>query len=214
MKFRSCTEQHQFLNSCLELMSMNPFLDTLTLLYFLRDTSDEPEKEIYGEKYFIRFETFAMNEMLGRPTPKVLDMNGFLLDSLKGNSDNLDRVLGFADSSLPPLSDQLRMNDIMKKILHAKGKDFRAIVVTLTVYRTDLFYEKLDQITKAKSRKIRQKENYQSFLEYQKLSKRNERADSTKKRKPEETDENATVGQVKKAKDFEHYRKNQRPARL
>ena len=99
MKFRSCTEQHQFLNSCLELMSMNPFLDTLTLLYFLRDTSDEPEKEIYGEKYFIRFETFAMNEMLGRPTPKVLDMNGFLLDSLKGNSDNLDRVLGFADST-------------------------------------------------------------------------------------------------------------------
>ena len=209
----------EFYFSCLDLMYQHTFLHNYTIMQLLQTacSGGDNETKLFEEKYVVRFETFALNELLDRPTPQVMDH--YLTSSLievrdDGNSRNLDRLLGFVDDygnkiSLQPLSEQKRMNDIMEKILHAKGKDFHAITQAIYKMKLGILSKTISKRSKKKSKKIKQKLNVQQFIESKEIEESNLR-----KRKSEQPDENPTATKVKTAKDFEHYRKTQRPARL
>ena len=66
----------------------------------------------------MRLHTFAMNELLGRPVPKVLTLRMALFEASEGNFEYLGRILGFVDSEgkeiqMPSKNDQEKMLYVM-----------------------------------------------------------------------------------------------------
>ena len=65
-----------------------------------------------------RLKTFALNEVLGRPVPNILN----LAEARAGNFNRLDQTLGFTDNNgeeleVQPFKQQLKMNSIMENIV-------------------------------------------------------------------------------------------------
>ena len=91
------------------------------------------KKQLLSAKYELQLKSFALNEMLGRPVPAVIELSSMLEEALKGQFARLDKTLGFIDNDgkeveTIPLERQQKMNEIMINILKAKGLDFEALV--------------------------------------------------------------------------------------
>ena len=43
------------------------------------------DEKLLSEKYWTRFETFALNELLGRPVPNVINLNYMLEEAMSGD---------------------------------------------------------------------------------------------------------------------------------
>ena len=155
-----------------------------------------------------------MNELLGRPVPKVLTLRMALFEASEGNFEYLDRILGFVDSEgkeiqMPSKNDQEKMLDVMDGILLAQGKDFVALGEALAKWiRHYVLYETVLYENYEEFKKKQYEANLEKF--YDNLSK------STKKplTQTTETNKSKMTSKIKIAKDFEHYRKTKRPARL
>ena len=167
------------------------------------------DEKLLSVKYWIRFETLALNELLGRPVPNVINLYFMIQDEARsGDFTRLDRTLGFVDNEgnqveMAPIEQQLKMNDIMMNILEAKGVNFYALIERLFI---DIYeetqWQKKQKVSKMKRKNQRKLGAVTKTVPQKSTSKESEEKDST------------TRSKIKTAKDHEHYRKSQRPARL
>ena len=56
------------------------------------------DNKLFCAKYEERLKTFALNEVLGRPVPNVINLNAIVAEARTGNFNRLDQTLGFTDS--------------------------------------------------------------------------------------------------------------------
>ena len=181
-------------------------IDNLELLQKTNDKMIGDEK-LLSEKYWTRFETFALNELLGRPVPNVINLDYMLEEAMSGDFTRLDKTLGFVDNEgnqveMAPIEQHWKMNDIMMNILEAKGVIFYSLIerISIDIYETTQLQKK-QKISKMKLKNQRKLGAVTKTVP-QKSTKESEEKDST------------TRSKIKTAKDHEHYRKSQRPARL
>ena len=173
------------------------------------------KKQLLSAKYELQLKSFALNEMLGRPVPAVIELSSMLEEALKGQFARLDKTLGFIDNDgkeveTIPLERQQKMNDIMVNILKAKGLDFDALVNTTS----SLHLEALETDSKNKRKEKKQKISKMKLKNQRKLG-TVARPVPTKSSPEAENQENGSdFGKIKTAKDHEHYRKSKRPARI
>ena len=173
------------------------------------------KKQLLSAKYELQLKSFALNEMLGRPVPAVIELSSMLEEALKGQFARLDKTLGFIDNhgkevETIPLERQQKMNDIMINILKAKGLDFDALVNTTS----SLHLEALETDSKNKRKEKKQKISKMKLKNQRKLG-AVARPVPTKSSPEAENQENGSdLGKIKTAKDHEHYRKSKRPARI
>ena len=227
VKSKEKTKQHYddflWMKASLELAQKHTFLEGLSLVQAMY-ASVSPVKgwhrfircdtKLFSKKYTLRLNTFAMNELLGRPVPKVLTLRMALFEASEGNFEYLDRILGFVDSEgkeiqMPSKNDQEKMLYVMDGILLAQGKDFVALGEALAKWiRHYVLYETVLYENYEEFKKKQYEANLEKF--YDNLSK------STKKplTQTTETNKSKMTSKIKIAKDFEHYRKTKRPARL
>ena len=163
------------------------------------------DEQLLSEKYWTRFETFALNELLGRPVPNVINLNYMLDEARSGRFTRLDKTLGFVDNGgkeieMAPLQQQMKMNEIMINILEGRGIDFNSFLerILIELYEETRFEQK-QKISKMK------------------LKNQRKLGAVTKTVPPKSTEvetEEKGSRKIKTAKDHEHYRKSKRPARL
>ena len=166
------------------------------------------DEKLLSEKYWTRFETFALNELLGRPVPNVINLYYMLEEAMSGDFTRLDKTLGFVDNEgkeveMASLEQQYKMNDIMMKILEAKGVVFYSLIyrISIDIYE-ETEWRKKQKIRKLKLQNQRKLGAVTKTVSQKSSCKESEEKGSTTRRK------------IKTAKDHEHYRKSQRPARL
>ena len=175
------------------------------------------DSKLFCAKYEERLKTFALNEVLGRPVPNVLNLHAIVAEARAGNFNRLDQTLGFTNNNgeeleVQPFKQQLKMNSIMENIVKTQGLDYDAIIMELMRAKYRQATRSSKEFRKEKKNKIRKmKLNNQRKLgaitnSISEKSARNEaeapvngRNDSSK---------------TKTAKDFEHYRKSKRPTRI
>ena len=161
------------------------------------------DEKLLSEKYWTRIETYALNELLGRPVPNVINLNYMLDEARAGRFTRLDKILGFDGNEgieMAPLQQQMKMNDIMINILEAKGIDFYSFIERILIE----LYEETRIVKKQKISKMKLKNQ-------RKLGAVTKTVPS--KSTEVETEEKGSR-KIKTAKDHEHYRKSKRPTRL
>ena len=166
------------------------------------------DEKLISVKYWRRFETFALNELLGRPVPNVINLYYMLEEAMSGDFTRLDKTLGFVDNEgkeveMASLEQQYKMNDIMMKILEAKGVVFYSLIYRISI---DI-YEETEWRKKQKIRKLK-------LQNQRKLGAVTKTVSQKSSCKESEEKGSTTRSKIKTAKDHEHYRKSQRPARL
>ena len=168
------------------------------------------DEKLLSEKYWTRFETFALNELLGRPVPNVINLYYMLEEASSGDFTRLDKTLGFVDNKgedieMAPIEQQLKMNDIMMNILEAKGVIFYSLIERIFI---DIYEE-----TKWQKKRKMSKTKLKNRRKLGAVTKTVPQKSTSKEVETEEKGE-STHKKIKTAKDHEHYRKSQRPARL
>lgn len=166
------------------------------------------DNKLFCAKYEERLTTFALNEVLGRPVPNVINLYYMLEEASTGDFARLDKTLGFVDNEgkeveMAPLEQQYKMNDIMMKILEAKGVVFYSLIYRISI---DI-YEETQLQKKQKIRKLKLQNQRQLGAVTKTVSQKSSCKES-------EENGSTTRSKIKTAKDHEHYRKSQRPARL
>ena len=172
------------------------------------------KKQLISDKYDVKLKTFALNELLGRPVPIVVDLDAIMEEALRGQFAKLDKTLGFIDNDgkeveMIPLEQQQKMNNIMINVLKSQGLDFDAIIMETT----NLKLMAIDHLSKNERKEKKQKISKLKLKNQRKLG-------AVAKPVPTKTDpetgnqENCNNGKIKTAKDHEHYRKSKRPTRI
>ena len=199
------------------LMYAHPFVEAIGIVSAMIDYSHRIllDSKLFSKKYLIKLETFAMNELLGRPAPRVLTLKPMVFEASWGNYEDLDQVLGLADTSGKEdqelcESQELKMHTVMNDVLMAQGKDFYAIVDAIGKYYCRMEFDKIFAMRQKDELKKKTFEvDLQKF--YKNLF---ESAEKPSETKTTDADSNSRSSKAKNAKDFEHYRKTKRPARL
>ena len=117
-----------------EIMAYNPFVMAIVSLDAMQLYPDLYPEEIgddrlLSDKYFTKLEAYALNELLRRPVPNVINLNSIQEEARMGKFARLDEILGFIDNEgneleMIPIEQQSKMNEIMIDILKAQGLDF------------------------------------------------------------------------------------------
>ena len=190
----------------------NQFVDVYSYLSLLKEYpkyfyGDNYEK-LFSEKYDVRLKTLAMNEFLGRPVPNVIDLPSIFIDAMDGDFTRFDKILGFVNGEEienAPFKQQLKINEIMLKVLKAQGTDFDLILKAIRNFKKEgIAIFAIEGIRKKKRRITKRK------LRNQRKLGAVEKNDAKKSVQ----DSNKANYSGKTAKDFEHYRKSKRPIRI
>ena len=214
-----CPYSHRYIGKAVQarnqlddIMTNKPFvmamveIDMVNSLHeFVQNSTHKKigDEKLLSDKYWTRIETYALNELLGRPVPNVINLNYMLDEARYGRFTRLDKILGFVDNEgteMASLQQQMKMNDIMINILEAKGIDFYS-------YIERIFIEIYEETRIEKKQKISK----------MKLKNQRKLGAVTKTVPPKSTEvetEEKGSRKIKTAKDHEHYRKSKRPARL
>ena len=174
------------------------------------------EKQVLSAKYDEKLRTFALNELLGRHVPNVINLTMIQEEALNGKFALLDKALGFIDDNgkeieMIPIEQQKKMNDIMINILKAQDLDFDAIIAATA----KLHLEALDRFSKNDRKEKKRKISMMKLKNQRKLA-AVAKPIPTKSDSRAENQENcdSNFGKIKTAKDHEHYRKSKRPTRI
>ena len=172
------------------------------------------DNKLFCAKYEERLKTFALNEVLGRPVPNVINLNAIVAEARTGNFNRLDQTLGFTDSKgeeleVPTFEQQLKMNSIMKNIVNTQGLNYDAIIMELMRSKYRQMTRSFKKFRKEKKNKIRK----MKLNSQRKLGAITESVSEKSTRNEAESHAN-DFGKTKTAKDFEHYRKSKRPTRI
>ena len=212
-------DNFHLIKDSIELMYAHPFLEGIGIVLAMIRYRKKVrcDSKLLSLKYKTKLSTFAMNELLGRPAPRVSTLKPMIFEARQGNYEDLDHVLGFVDSDGKEIqgqsvSQQRKMHDVMDGVLSAQGKEFYAIVDCIAEYYCmvfDKFFAKKESQKKEAKKKAfevdLQKFYENLFKSAVKPSEAKTTNDTKKSNEPSKT---------KSAKDFEHYRKTKRPARL
>ena len=189
------------------------FVDVYAYLSLLKEYPRLYPKyeKLFSEKYDVRLKTLAMNEFLGRSVPNVIDFSSIFIDAMDGNFTRLDKILGFVKNGeeieIPPLKQQLQINEIMSKLLKAKGTDFGLIVEAIRNFKKEsIAIIVIEEKRETKRRLSKMKLKNQRKLGAVEKNDADKSAQDSKKANDS--------GKIKTAKDFEHYRKSKRPIRI
>ena len=213
--FRNSTQERKHL---IEIASDKPFVKAAAAVSIFKNNQKlfPCNKKLFSEKYDTKIRTYALNELLGRPAPSMLNSNhlGIMLNEAKyGNFTRLDQILGFAstekENEMIPIEQQLKMNSIMVNVLKAKGLDFDAIIAESAREKIQRSIQADENKRMEKQRKItKMKLNNQTKLGVVKsVPRKSDPIDDQEKRCKD-------ARKIKTAKDHEHYRKSQRPTRI
>ena len=200
-----------------------PFVQAAASLSAFRNNPElfPRKKKLLPLKYELKIISYAMNELLGRPVPSVLNPNhlgAMLAEAKVGNFTRLDQILGFAstetkENEILEMEQLIKMNKIMHNILKAKGLDYSAIIAESARIRIAGFKiwknQRDDNARKEKQRRItKEKLNNQRILgDVKTVSPKSNPVVEQEKR-------SIDFGKIKTAKDHEHYRKSKRPTRI
>ena len=221
-----CRGCHTNLNKTLEaqmamqkILDEKQFVEGVVNLSILRQCPKmfSPDKKLLCEKYEVRIKTFALNEFLGRPVPNVLNLRNIMEDAAGGNFTKLDEILGFLNAKgeeiqILPFQQQLKMNDIMINILKAKGLDFDTMVQEIVKFKI----ESIKRTDKADRKDKKQRISKIKLSNQRKLGAvvKSVPAKQDSKEIADQQKEQNDSDRIKTAKDYEHYRKSKRPARI
>ena len=199
-------------------LNNKPFVYAVTLNSTLKQVREmyRGKKQLISDKYDVKLKTFALNEMLGRPVPIVIDLDVIHVEAINGRFTSLDKALGFIDNDgkeveMIPLEQQQRMNDIMINILKAQGLDFDAFIAETSSIHLELLEIHFKNERKEKKQKI-SKMKLQNQRKLGAVAKPVQTKSGIEADKKENGDSDS--GKIKTAKDHEHYRKSKRPTRI
>ena len=199
-----------------EIVDGKQFLNAVANISIWKETPKQHpcDSNLFCAKYEERFKTFALNEVLGRPVPNVINLHAIVEEARIGNFNRLDQTLGFTDNNgeeleVPPFKQQLKMNSIMMNIVNTQGLNYDAIIMELMKAKYRQMTIRMKEFRKEKKNKIRK----------MKLNNQRKLGAVTKSVSEKSTQSQAEaqandVCRTKTAKDFEHYRKSKRPTRI
>ena len=202
-----------------EIMINNPFFMAIVKLYFIKLAPNKfpCHKDLLSAKYDVRLKTYALNELLERPVPSVINLHFIFEEAKKGNFTSLDKILGFVDDKgneveMIPLEQQQKMNDIMIKVLKAQGLDFDEYIEEIAYLVT----VRINERRKINLQEKKQKISKMKMKNQRKLGAVTKTARTKSASKEVEKGEKASSApiKIKTAKDHEHYRKSKRPTRI
>ena len=204
-----------------KIMAYNPFVMAIVNLDAMQIYPDLYPEEIgddklLSDKYFTKLETYALNELLRRPVPNVINLNSIQEEARMGKFERLDRILGFIDEKgneleMIPIEQQSKMNGIMIDILKAKGLDFFSFLNEMVIAHAAAMDRQIELNRKEKKQKIRK----MKLKSQRKLSAVNKTAPTKSTAKEPNIDKGSSApSKIKTAKDHEHYRKSKRPTRI
>ena len=208
----------------IEIAADKPFVQVVATISVFRNNSKLfpcKKKRLLPLRYELKLITYAMNELLGRSVPSVLNpthLGAMLAEAKVGNFARLDQILGFAsndgkEKEIHDMEYHFKMNNIMHKILKARGLDYAAIIAEsarIKIAGSIL----LGGVRRDNNRKEKQ----QKITKMKLINQRNLGAVKTCPSRPDSVDNQVQRckddGKIKTAKDHEHYRKSQRPTRI
>ena len=175
------------------------------------------DKRLFCAKYDVMLKTLAMNEFLGRPVPNVINLRAMMEEAAEGDFSRLDKILGFQNDNDEEMEraqflKQLRMNDIMMKLLKAKGLDFDMTIKAIAKFKM----ESMTITAKAEKREKKRKITKMKLKTQRKLG-------AVVKTSPEKSVQGELEdpdkgcndsGKPKTAKYYRHYKKSKRPTRI
>ena len=199
----------------------NQFVNVFVLLSLIKE---EPtlfrrivptDERLLCAKYDVRLKTLAMNELLGRPVPKVINLKALFAEAIEGKFSRFDKILGFVNDDdeeieMLPFEKQLQMNVIMLKLLKAKGTDFDLILGAIKNF-------KIEGMVRMGFKKIEEKKRRITKMKLSSERKLRAVVNDSDKSVQVDLDDSKKAndsGKIKTAKDFEHYRKSKRPTRI
>ena len=199
----------------------NQFVNVLVLLSLIKEeptlfrTIVPTDERLLCAKYDVRLKTLAMNELLGRPVPKVINLKALFAEAIEGKFSRFDKILGFVNDDdeeieMLPFEKQLQMNVIMLKLLKAKGTDFDLILGAIKNF-------KIEGMVRMGFKKIEEKKRRITKMKLSSQRKLRAVVDDSDKSVQVDLDDSKKAndsGKIKTAKDFEHYRKSKRPTRI
>ena len=199
-----------------EIVDGKQFLSAVAYISIWKETPKyHPcDNKLFCAKYEERLTTFALNEVIGRPVPNVINLLAIVAEARTGNFDRLDQTLGFTDINgeeleVPPFEQQLKMNSIMKNIAKTQGLNYDAIIMELMKLKYRRMTKNFKESRKEKKNKIRK----MKLNSQRKLGAITKSVSEKSTRNEAEAHAN-DFGKIKTAKDFEHYRKSKRPTRI
>ena len=141
-----CTKSHRKIGKTVEsqletrnrprILRDKPFVEALVNICIIKNLPDFHlyYKHLFSSKYRydVKITTYALNELLGRPVPNVINVD-MMEEPTAQKLARLDKILGFVDNEgkeieIIRLEQQLKMNDIMVDILKKRGLDFEAAI--------------------------------------------------------------------------------------
>ena len=199
----------------------NQFVNVFVLLSLIKEeptlfrTIVPTDERLLCAKYDVRLKTLAMNELLGRPVPKVINLKALFAEAIEGKFSRFDKILGFVNDDdeeieMLPFEKQLQMNVIMLKLLKAKGTDFDLIVGAIKNF-------KIEGMVRMGFKKIEEKKRRITKMKLSSQRKLRAVVNDSDKSVQVDLDDSKKAndsGKIKTAKDFEHYRKSKRPTRI
>ena len=199
----------------------NQFVNVFVLLSLMKEeptlfrTIVPTDERLLCAKYDVRLKTLAMNELLGRPVPKVINLKALFAEAIEGKFSRFDKILGFVNDDdeeieMLPFEKQLQMNVIMLKLLKAKGTDFDLILGAIKNF-------KIEGMVRMGFKKIEEKKRRITKMKLSSQRKLRAVVNDSDKSVQVDLDDSKKAndsGKIKTAKDFEHYRKSKRPTRI
>ena len=199
----------------------NQFVNVFVLLSLIKEeptlfrTIVPTDERLLCAKYDVRLKTLAMNELLGRPVPKVINLKALFAEAIEGKFSRFDKILGFVNDDdeeieMLPFEKQLQMNVIMLKLLKAKGTDFDLILGAIKNF-------KIEGMVRMGFKKIEEKKRRITKMKLSSERKLRAVVNDSDKSVQVDLDDSKKAndsGKIKTAKDFEHYRKSKRPTRI
>ena len=79
-------DDFHFMKDSIALMYAHPFVEAIGIVSAMIDYSHRIllDSKLFSKKYLIKLETFAMNELLGRPAPRVLTLKPMVFEASWG----------------------------------------------------------------------------------------------------------------------------------
>ena len=196
-------------------LNNKPFVYAVTLNSTLKQVPKmyRGKNQLISDKYDVKLKALALNELLGRPVPNLIDLDMIHVEAINGRFTELDNVLGFIDNNgkeVEMIPRQQKMNDIMINILKAQGLDFDAIITELS----RLHLETLEIHSKNERKEKKQKISKMKLKNQRKLGAVAEPVQTKSGPEADKRNGSSDSGKIKTAKDHEHYRKSKRPARI
>ena len=200
-----------------------PFVQAVATINVLKNHSKlfSFKKKILPLRYELKLITYAMNELLGRPVPSVLNPNhlfAMLAEARVGNFTRLDQILGFASTDTKEnvrheMEQAIKVNNIMHNILKAKGLNYAAIIdESAKIRKVSMELRSIQRDENGR------KEKKQKITKMKLNNQRKLGAIKTAPPKSDPVDDQEKRcndgGKIKTAKDHEHYRKSKRLTRI